>query len=62
MAVVDGVDCEYRSRCKGMGEKCQSCKHNDARDFYEPAEPYVHWPYPDTGNTKWLGGWPVIIY
>ena len=46
MAVIDGVDCEYLSRCKGKGDKCESCTNNQARDYYEAKTvPYTPSPF-----------------
>jgi len=36
-------DCPYRSICSDNGKKCETCRHNPKRSYYEPVEPYI--PY-----------------
>ena len=36
-------DCLYRNSCSDSGKKCESCKHNPKRSYYEPVEPCI--PY-----------------
>ena len=36
-------DCPFRNVCSDNGKKCEFCKHNPKRSYYELAEPY--YPY-----------------
>jgi len=40
-------DCPFRNVCSDNGKKCETCRHNPRRSYYEPVEPYYPWsPYP----------------
>lgn len=32
-------DCPYEKECTSKGIKCNSCKHNKKKDYYEPKPP-----------------------
>ena len=36
-------DCPYRHVCSDNEKKCESCRYNPKRSYYEPVEPYI--PY-----------------
>lgn len=36
-------ECPYRNICSDNGRKCETCRHNPKRSYYEPVEPYI--PY-----------------
>ena len=42
-------DCPYRNICSDNGKKCETCKNNPKRSYYEPVEPYIpyipYYPY-----------------
>ena len=43
-------DCPYRHVCSDNGKKCEFCRYNPKRSYYEPVEPYIpyvpYYPYP----------------
>ena len=43
-------DCPYRNVCSDNGKKCEACRYNPKRSYYEPVEPCIPWypyyPYP----------------
>ena len=39
-------DCPYRNICSDNGKKCETCRHNPKRSYYESVEPYYpYYPY-----------------
>jgi hypothetical protein len=46
------TDCPFKGRCSDENKKCETCKYNPKRSYYEPVEPYypyipyVPYPYP----------------
>jgi len=41
--ITINYECPYRNICSDNGKKCESCRHNPKRSYYEPIEPYI--PY-----------------
>ena len=46
------TDCPFKGRCSDENKKCESCRYNPKRSYYEPVEPYTpyipyypNWPY-----------------
>jgi len=48
--ITINYECPYRNTCSDNGKKCESCRHNPKRSYYEPIEPYYPYipscPYP----------------
>ncbi len=47
------TDCPFKGRCSDENKKCESCRYNPKRSYYEPIEPYIpyipyvpYYPYP----------------
>jgi len=40
-------DCPFRNVCSDNDNKCETCRHNPKRSYYEPIEPYYppYYPY-----------------
>ena len=52
------VDCPY-SKCKSRGTyKCEKCKKNADRDYYEPVNPPYYSPYRFDPEPWWVK--PVV--
>ena len=47
--ITYNYDCPYRNICSDNGKKCETCRHNPKRSYYEPVEsyyiPYPYYPY-----------------
>ena len=51
-------DCPYRSICSDYGIKCETCRHNPKRSYYEPVESY----YPYIPYTPFYPYYPYHIW
>jgi len=59
------VNCWHYDVCDGRGAKCQSCKCNLTRDYYEPAiEPHIPYmpSWPQYYDTNWPNPWNGAFY
>jgi hypothetical protein len=55
-------ECPYRNICSDNGKKCETCRHNPKRSYYEPVEPFYPWyppyyPYPYYPYYPWTITW-----
>jgi len=52
-------DCPYRNVCSDNGKKCETCRHNPRRSYYEPVEHYYPYHYHPYHYYPWIITWDI---